>query len=261
MNNLLLWQETERTNPDDCKKVETGTFKYTAIDTYTRLKKATEMFGPFGIGWGLIESPDSYQVIQLNANAHHEAKLVYRADFWYKWDGERGQFPIVADIDLYFFSAQKGTRKNTEAWKKVKTDAITKGLSMLGFNTDVYMGLFEDQDYVATARAEFAEILRGADGVSHSHANTPTIQRTTGNEVDPDAEKKAALIESIRTELNGTLTVLDKKAATTYSNAATQAIKDILGMKALPKAGAPEIAAITLLQVQKLKEKVEAMRP
>ena len=32
--------------------------------------------------------------------------------------------------------------------KKVATDALTKGLSKLGFNADVFMGMFDDNKYV-----------------------------------------------------------------------------------------------------------------
>ena len=32
--------------------------------------------------------------------------------------------------------------------KKVATDALTKGLSKLGFNADVFMGKFDDNKYV-----------------------------------------------------------------------------------------------------------------
>ena len=45
------------------------------------------------------------------------------------------------------------------------TDAITKALSHLGFNADVFLGKFDDNAYVTAMRAEFdqakpAEILR-----------------------------------------------------------------------------------------------------
>lgn len=258
MDNLLLWLNTEKTNPEDCKTVTQGQFKFTSIDTYTRIKKATEMFGPFGIGWGITETKDSYEVVQLNPNAYHEAKLVYRADLWYIWNGQRGQMPIVADIDLYFYSKERGARKNSEAWKKVKTDALTKGLSMLGFNADVYMGLFEDQDYVLTMKMEFAEALRGADAVSHSHATAPSIQRSQDK---GDAAQKVDLIEQVRSELNGVIQSADKATATKYSKGANQIIKDILGLQVLPKSDGPEIHQLTVLQLQKLKEKVEAIRP
>ena len=39
--------------------------------------------------------------------------------------------------------------------KKIETDALTKALSKLGFNADVFMGRFDDHKYVEEINAEF----------------------------------------------------------------------------------------------------------
>jgi hypothetical protein len=50
----------------------------------------------------------------------------------------RGIVPIHSDIKV-----------SQNDWsKKVATDALTKGLSLLGFNADVFLGKFEDNKYV-----------------------------------------------------------------------------------------------------------------
>ena len=41
-----------------------------------------------------------------------------------------------------------GSRVDDDFAKKVATDALTKGLSKLGFNADVFMGRFDDNKYV-----------------------------------------------------------------------------------------------------------------
>ena len=41
-----------------------------------------------------------------------------------------------------------GSRVDDDCIKKVATDALTKGLSKLGFNADVFMGRFDDNKYV-----------------------------------------------------------------------------------------------------------------
>ncbi len=38
-------------------------------------------------------------------------------------------------------------RLDNESIKKVRTDALTKGLSELGFNADVFKGLFDNHEY------------------------------------------------------------------------------------------------------------------
>lgn len=41
-----------------------------------------------------------------------------------------------------------GSKLDDDCIKKVQTDAITKGLSRLGFNADVFMGRFDGNKYV-----------------------------------------------------------------------------------------------------------------
>ena len=41
--------------------------------------------------------------------------------------------------------------------KKIETDALTKALSKIGFNADVFMGLYDDHKYVAMIQEEFKE--------------------------------------------------------------------------------------------------------
>ena len=71
------------------------------------------------------------------------------------------------DIQL---SAQKGeqldledkvlnakTKVDDNFAKKLETDTLTKAISKLGFNADIFMGLFDDVKYLAEVTKEFAE--------------------------------------------------------------------------------------------------------
>jgi hypothetical protein len=68
----------------------------------------------------------------------------------------QSRLPIHACEKLaYKTSGGSGYLKiDTEARKKVVTNALTKGLSMLGFNADIFMGLFDDIHYVEQVRTE-----------------------------------------------------------------------------------------------------------
>jgi recombination DNA repair RAD52 pathway protein len=44
-----------------------------------------------------------------------------------------------------------------DAPKKAMTDALTKGLSHLGFSADVFLGLFDDNRYVQKMQKEFSQ--------------------------------------------------------------------------------------------------------
>jgi hypothetical protein len=41
--------------------------------------------------------------------------------------------------------------------KKIETDALTKAISKLGFNADIFMGKFDDVRYVEEMKKEFQE--------------------------------------------------------------------------------------------------------
>ena len=60
-----------------------------------------------------------------------------------------GEFPIASSI-----KTMMGKRVDDDCIKKVQTDALTKGLSKLGFNADVFMGRFDDNKYVATDKVQ-----------------------------------------------------------------------------------------------------------
>jgi hypothetical protein len=46
---------------------------------------------------------------------------------------------------------------NSDIFKKATTDALTKGLSVLGFNADVFLGLWDDNKYVQEQKRQEQE--------------------------------------------------------------------------------------------------------
>ena len=137
-NNLFLWEQVETTDPEFTTKVnQRGGF--TAIGAQYQIKNATEVVGAFGNGFGVKD--EKYTPI-LN-----DTLIVYTATFYYKYEDEagdvNGEFPISSSIRVMM-----GSKIDDDCIKKVQTDAITKGLSRLGFNADVFMGRFDDNKYV-----------------------------------------------------------------------------------------------------------------
>tara|TARA_R110000824_G_scaffold98780_6_gene235519 strand:+ start:408 stop:1043 length:636 start_codon:yes stop_codon:yes gene_type:complete len=133
-----VWSKVDTTDPKYTKKVnQRGGF--TAIGAQYQLKKATELFGPFGKGWGV--SGESFH------HYENDGLFLYSAMLWYKLEGDDTEyrFPINSSI-IY----NRNGRIDDDFAKKVATDALTKGLSKLGFNADVFMGLFDDNKYVAS---------------------------------------------------------------------------------------------------------------
>ena len=148
-NNLTLWKSVSRTDPVYTKAVQSRG-GYTAISPQYQARMATEQFGTYGSGWGLSKSAFSFELFESTGMALHEAT------FFYVLDGKRHEF-IIHNAIKVTTTTQKGTTYSDEDFaKKVETNTISKALSKLGFNADVFMGLFDDHSYVASVGGEFA---------------------------------------------------------------------------------------------------------
>ena len=66
-------------------------------------------------------------------------------------DGNAHQFDINSSIASH---NGKG-RLDDECFKKVSTDALTKGISKLGFNADIFLGMWDDNRYVTQVKESF----------------------------------------------------------------------------------------------------------
>jgi hypothetical protein len=151
-SNLSLWKAVETTDPHYTKSfTRGGGFKGTATNATYLAKKATMQFGPIGIGWGwtvlderLLEGADDTQIHRVHIR------------LWYKWNGEKGEIEHFGQTE---FSGKRNNGKtytDEEAPKKSLTDAVTKCLSLIGFASDVHLGLYDDNKYVRDLKSEFA---------------------------------------------------------------------------------------------------------
>lgn len=160
MNNTALWASVEKTDPKYTKGFSrSGGFKGTATNATYLAHKATERFGPCGIGWGVTVLDE--QIIQgapflLDGQiVGHEAIHKVRAKLWYVLDGQRGEVEQFGQTQIVGKN-KNGYYTDEEAPKKSLTDAMTKCLSLLGFSADIHLGLYDDNKYVAELREEFA---------------------------------------------------------------------------------------------------------
>jgi len=138
---LELWDKVQMTNPAHTKDSSFGR-KITTIDAYQQIKNVTEVFGTCGVGWGfdskIISAPHTACVVQLTI-----------------WIKDHGTFTDFGTCDWY-----QRSKKNPEgnfdldAPKKATTDGLTKAFSRMGFNADIFLGMFEDNRYVQHATEE-----------------------------------------------------------------------------------------------------------
>lgn len=154
MNNLDLWEKVQKTDPQYTKKGKKGAYQFTSISPIYQFKKATEVFGIQGIGWGIVVGSEVFTEKEYGSTVI----LSYDATLFFNVDGERGEIPIHASEKAsYQTQGDNGYLKvDDEVRKKVVTNAKTKGLSELGFNADIFMGEFENPDYIEAVNNEFA---------------------------------------------------------------------------------------------------------
>ena len=134
---MELWEKVERTNPKYTKQLTHGA-KLTAIGAHYQIRCATEHVGAAGVGWGWTVSDPVYPP---NGTAVVKCTL---------WHGNKDQ-----TVEQF---GQVTLAKDDDALKKAGTDGLTKCLSYLGFNADVFMNKFSDSKYVDELRKEFAKV-------------------------------------------------------------------------------------------------------
>lgn len=149
--NMELWNKVCETDPKVTKAAKIGELRINSINPQSQRKKATEVFGPYGIEWGIIPESERFEF-----NAFGETTLVsYFAILFYNWKDKTGKIPINACIKIAYKTSKGYIRIDDEYTKKVQTNALTKGLSTLGFNSDVFEGWYDDCKYVQQMQEKF----------------------------------------------------------------------------------------------------------
>lgn len=173
-DNISLWKGVMRTNPRYTKDMGDLGFGGTAINAEYMIMRATEKFGPVGIGWGwqiledkMIEgAPLTEKIFEgtkfvgkrtlrdADGSLMFELNHYIRIGLWYIKDGKKG---IVENFGStpYRQTTKNGIYCDSEVHKKSLTDAIKKCLSGLGFCADVWLGLYDDAAYKAESVIEF----------------------------------------------------------------------------------------------------------
>lgn len=144
-DNLKLWREVEKTNPAYTKNANVKGNKITSIAPQFQIMNVTEKFGSYGATWGFKNIDFDYSLV------NSVGLVVFKAVFFYP----NGEFPIMNSISLYMDNAR--TKIDDNFAKKVETDALTKAISKLGFNADIFLGKFDDQRYLDDLKNEFQQ--------------------------------------------------------------------------------------------------------
>ena len=141
---MALWNAVEKTNPAYTKKANIGGMKITAVAPQYQIKNATEQFGPYGIKWGFRNIEFDYSLVE-------SLKLIVFKGTFFCPGGE-----CVIGNSCKAFMDRDCKMVDADFAKKLETDALTKVLSKMGFNADIFMGRYDDTKYVNEMKQEFA---------------------------------------------------------------------------------------------------------
>lgn len=179
-DNLALWHQVEKTDPSQVKEITGKTYKGNSPKPHYLIKKATETFGPCGIGWGFKVLDERIVDGAMLADGFYEKMSIARVSVWFKWNGERSDG--VEHVGGTVFSGKRKSGQpftDEDAPKKSITDALVKALSMIGFAGDIFMGRYDDSKYVDELKTEAREEKRreAADEITAYVARAKTAMQ------------------------------------------------------------------------------------
>lgn len=149
-DNLALWNAVERTPQEHTKAITGKSYNGTSPKPHYLVRKATETFGPCGIGWGFNIVSERVE----DGAAAGERMHIACVRVWYEWNGKRGEVEHIGGTPFSGVRSSGKTFIDEDAPKKSVTDALVKALSMIGFAGDIFMGRYDDSKYIAELREE-----------------------------------------------------------------------------------------------------------
>ncbi len=149
MSNMELWKSVCVTDPAAVKPITGKQYKGNSPKPYWIIQRATEVFGPCGIGWGVEVVSERFERFSDTESLHVARVLV-----WYQYGDKRGQIEQMGQTRSSYMSGQGKFIVDEDAPKKSVTDGMVKCLSMLGFAGDIFSGQWDDSKYVEWAAEE-----------------------------------------------------------------------------------------------------------
>ena len=154
--NMDLWGKVFVTDKAHVTEIKGKSYKGNSPRPYYLIQKATETFGPCGIGWGyrIVEqgTQDVRYLEPLGSSGNSIERLMINhwvlVEFWYKLDGVKSE-PIqqYGGTKLSYRTSTGKQEFDEDAQKKSVTDALIKCMSCIGFAGDIFSGRWDDSKY------------------------------------------------------------------------------------------------------------------
>lgn len=189
--NMKLWDSVCITDPGAVKKITGKQYQGNSPKPFWIIQRATETFGPCGIGWGVEVVNERFERFGDTESLH-----VAMVRVWYMHDGKRGQIEQMGQTRASYMTGAGKFLVDEDAPKKSVTDGMVKCLSMIGFAGDIFSGQWDDSKYVQWAGEE-------------------TRRRESG-EAQPEPDKQddlQLLVKKIRTAVSKGGKSVEKAAA------------------------------------------------
>lgn len=158
-DNLEIWSSVCETDPSRTKGFKgIGGFQGTAINPTYLIMEATKLWGPIGLNWGYEVKSDYFTdgaplkkdneyILDSEGQMIYEKMHTCELELWYTVGDKTGRVFNYGHTP-YLLSNKWGIAFDGEVKKKSLTDALKKCLSMLGFAADIFLGDYEDSDYL-----------------------------------------------------------------------------------------------------------------
>lgn len=150
MTNKKLWDAVKVTDPRAVKPITGKPYKGSSPKPYWLIERATEEFGPIGIGWGVVVKSERFERLS-DTDVLHVAVV----SIWYMRDGVRSETFDQMGGTKAAYQSKNGLVVDEDAGKKSVTDGMVKCLSMIGFAGDIFSGLWDDSKYVDFANEHY----------------------------------------------------------------------------------------------------------
>lgn len=152
-NKMWLWDQAFVTDPIAVKPITGKQYNGNSPKPYWIIKRATEIFGACGQGWGVEVKSEGFHRM-TDTDVMHTAVVVV----WYMKDGVRCHVEQMGQTKACYKTNGKDGKEgkmmlDEDAGKKSVTDGMVKALSMLGFAGDIFSGRWDDSKYVEEAAA------------------------------------------------------------------------------------------------------------
>ncbi|CAH6962566.1 conserved hypothetical protein [Vibrio chagasii] len=151
--NLALFMKGFETDLAFTKQDHNGRL---SIKTQYRIMRATEIWGPIGVGWGYeVKREWTVKGAPIIRNGeiteHHEQVHKCEIIFWYMHEGKRIEFTQYGDTRKLYMSQYGKFIHDDEVEKKSLSDALGKAMSMTGICADIYLGTYDDSNVMDKA--------------------------------------------------------------------------------------------------------------